>query len=267
MADARRPSSGCAKPRACTRASSASRSRPPRSCARRASARRSSPSSSPITPRHSRQPASSMPRSARSARRSPPSQGTGRTSLLLLRASFRQQLGDDASAVADLDRERTSSTSERVAESLVNGLERLRARAERDGDMPTERTATLRAREAARRSTASSSAAAHSWSRWIERDRARRRAAVHAVRPRRVDRALGRRQRRGDAARVRHRGRGPGQGRAARRRCRRPRPAGPATAVPVLELVHQQQPASRSSATSCARCTRRPASTACSRAS
>src|SRR5690242_19009642 len=29
-------------------------------------------------------------------------QGTGRTSLLLLRASFRQQLGDDASAVSDL---------------------------------------------------------------------------------------------------------------------------------------------------------------------
>ncbi len=68
--------------------------------------------------------------------------GTGRVSLLLLRASFRQQLGDDASAVADLteayelDKDRN--------EALVNGLERLRSRAERDGDMPTERTATLR---------------------------------------------------------------------------------------------------------------------------
>ncbi|HUJ57745.1 MAG TPA: hypothetical protein VLX92_04620, partial [Kofleriaceae bacterium] len=69
--------------------------------------------------------------------------GAGRTSLLLLRASFRQQLGDDASAVQDLT-EGYELDRERVADSLVNGLERLRTRAERDGDMPTERTATLR---------------------------------------------------------------------------------------------------------------------------
>ena len=41
---------------------------------------------------------------------------------------------------------------------------------------------------------------------WIERDAARRRAAVHAVRPRRIDRALGRRRGRRDAPRLRHRG-------------------------------------------------------------
>jgi tetratricopeptide (TPR) repeat protein len=70
-------------------------------------------------------------------------EGAPRTSLLLLRASFRQQLGDDASAVQDLT-EAYDQDRDRVAESLVNGLERLRARAERDGDMPTERTATLR---------------------------------------------------------------------------------------------------------------------------
>ena len=70
-------------------------------------------------------------------------EGAARTSLLLLRASFRQQLGDDASAVQDLT-EGYELDKARVAESLVNGLERLRARAERDGDMPTERTATLK---------------------------------------------------------------------------------------------------------------------------
>jgi tetratricopeptide (TPR) repeat protein len=70
-------------------------------------------------------------------------QGPGRISLLLLRASFRQQLGDDASAVADLT-EAYELDKESVTDSLVTGLERLRTRAERDGDMPTERTATLR---------------------------------------------------------------------------------------------------------------------------
>ncbi len=70
-------------------------------------------------------------------------QGAPRTALLLLRASFRQQLGDDASAVQDLT-EAYALDKEGVSNSLVNGLERLRTRAERDGDLPTERTATLR---------------------------------------------------------------------------------------------------------------------------
>ncbi|MDB4953534.1 MAG: Tetratricopeptide 4 [Myxococcales bacterium] len=70
-------------------------------------------------------------------------QGSGRTSLLLLRASFRQQLGDDASAVQDLT-EAYELDKDRVQETLVGGLERLRLRAERDSDLPTERTATLR---------------------------------------------------------------------------------------------------------------------------
>jgi tetratricopeptide (TPR) repeat protein len=69
-------------------------------------------------------------------------EGPARTALLMLRANFRQQLGDDASAVADLT-EAYEHDKERVSEMLVNGLERLRARAERDGDMPTERRATL----------------------------------------------------------------------------------------------------------------------------
>ena len=70
-------------------------------------------------------------------------EGTARMPLLLLRAGFRQQLGDDASAVQDLT-EAYELDGAAVAESLVNGLERLRARAERDSDLPAERTATLR---------------------------------------------------------------------------------------------------------------------------
>ena len=69
--------------------------------------------------------------------------GAGRTALLLLRASFRQQLGDDASAVADLT-EAYELDKDRGPDNLVNGLERLRVRSERDGDLATERTATLR---------------------------------------------------------------------------------------------------------------------------
>ncbi|HEX5059027.1 MAG TPA: hypothetical protein VFV99_06690, partial [Kofleriaceae bacterium] len=70
-------------------------------------------------------------------------EGAQRTSLLLLRASFRQQLGDDSSAVQDLT-EAYELDKERVAEPIVMGLERLRGRAERDGDLPTERMATLK---------------------------------------------------------------------------------------------------------------------------
>ena len=69
--------------------------------------------------------------------------GEARVSLLVLRASFRQQLGDDASAVTDLS-DAYDLDKERVAESLVAGLDRLRSRAERDGDLPTERVATLK---------------------------------------------------------------------------------------------------------------------------
>jgi len=70
-------------------------------------------------------------------------EGEARTALLLLRASFRQQLGDDASAVQDLA-EAYELDKEKVAETYLLGLEKLRLRAERDGDMPTERSATLK---------------------------------------------------------------------------------------------------------------------------
>ncbi len=70
-------------------------------------------------------------------------EGKGRTPLLLLRADFRQRLGDDASAVQDLS-DAYELDKEGVAEALLNGLERLRQRAERDSDLPTERSATLK---------------------------------------------------------------------------------------------------------------------------
>jgi tetratricopeptide (TPR) repeat protein len=70
-------------------------------------------------------------------------EGVGRTSLLLLRSQFRQQLADDASAVQDLT-EAYELDKDRSAEALIDGLERLRQRAERDGDLPTERSATLK---------------------------------------------------------------------------------------------------------------------------
>ncbi|MGE0868810.1 MAG: hypothetical protein AB7P03_09615 [Kofleriaceae bacterium] len=69
--------------------------------------------------------------------------GQDRMQLLLVRASFRQQLGDDASAVQDLA-EAYELDKPANYETLVNGLERLRQRGERDGDMPTERSATLK---------------------------------------------------------------------------------------------------------------------------
>ncbi|HEU0033274.1 MAG TPA: tetratricopeptide repeat protein [Kofleriaceae bacterium] len=69
--------------------------------------------------------------------------GKARLDLLLLRAQFRQQLGDDSSAVNDLS-EAYELDKDQVREMLVTGLERLRVRAERDSDITTERTATLK---------------------------------------------------------------------------------------------------------------------------
>jgi tetratricopeptide (TPR) repeat protein len=70
-------------------------------------------------------------------------EGIARVSLLLLRSSFRQSLGDDASAVQDLS-EAYELDKEAATEALLEGLERLRQRAERDNDLPTERSATLK---------------------------------------------------------------------------------------------------------------------------
>lgn len=69
-------------------------------------------------------------------------QGVARTELLLVRAGYRHQVGDDASAVEDL-LEAYELDRDRASAPLISGLERLRARAERDGEMAIERKATL----------------------------------------------------------------------------------------------------------------------------
>ncbi|HUQ04792.1 MAG TPA: tetratricopeptide repeat protein [Kofleriaceae bacterium] len=72
-----------------------------------------------------------------------PVQGPARVDLLLLRASLRQQLGEEDAAVIDLD-DAYKLDGPRAAGALSDGLERMRTRAEQSGDMSAERTATLR---------------------------------------------------------------------------------------------------------------------------
>ena len=166
-------------------------------------------------------------------------EGTGRTALLMLRASFRQQLGDDASAVTDLT-EAYAIDKERAGESLVNGLERLRSRAERDGDMPTERRATL---ELAKLLVAHGEIerGRSFLVAWIERD-ARDAEPLYML----CDLDEGIEHWDGVAAaatRLAYVTEGDEQVKAAMRVGEASQKSGrPGDSVPVLELVHQQQP-------------------------
>ncbi len=72
-----------------------------------------------------------------------PVKGAARVDLLLLRASLRQQLGEEDAAVIDLD-EAYQLDRARAAGALGDGLERMRARSESAGDISSERMATLR---------------------------------------------------------------------------------------------------------------------------
>ena len=167
-------------------------------------------------------------------------QGVGRTSLLLLRSSFRQSLGDDASAVSDLT-EAYELDKEGSTEALVNGLERLRGRAERDGDLPTERTATLKLAQLL---------VAHGELErgrtflvgWIERDP---RDAEPLYMLCDLDESISHWDGVSAAAtRLAYVTEGDAQVKAALRAATASTQAGrPADAVPVLELVHQAQPA------------------------
>ena len=166
-------------------------------------------------------------------------EGPGRTALLMLRASFRHQLGDDASAVTDLT-EAYALDRDRASESLVQGLERLRSRAERDGDMPTERRATLELAKLlvvhgeVERGRSFLVA-------WIERD-ARDAEPLYML----CDLDEGIEHWEGVAAaatRLAYVTEGDEQVRAAMRVGEASQKAGrPGDSVPVLELVHQQQP-------------------------
>lgn len=167
-------------------------------------------------------------------------QGTGRTSLLLLRANFRQQLGDDASAVSDLT-ETYELDKERGHESLVNGLERLRVRAERDGDLATERTATLKLAQLLVASGELERGRAFLVG-WIERDP---RDAEPLYQLCELDESISHWDGVAAAAtRLAYVTEGEAQIDAALRAASASTQAGrPAEAVPVLELVHQHQPA------------------------
>ncbi len=164
--------------------------------------------------------------------------GEGRTSLLLLRANFRQQLGDDASAVSDLDEAYTLDKS-RIAE-LVNGLERLRSRAERDGDLPTERTATLKLASLLNEHGELERGRGFLVA-WIERDP---RDIEPLVMLCDLDESIQHWDGVAAAAtRLAYITEGPDQVQAALRAASASTQAGrPAEAVPVLEVVHQAQP-------------------------
>ncbi|HEY1557862.1 MAG TPA: tetratricopeptide repeat protein [Kofleriaceae bacterium] len=166
-------------------------------------------------------------------------QGAARTGLLLLRASFRQQLGDDASAVQDLT-EAYELDRERVTETLVNGLERLRARAERDGDLPTERTATLRLSKLLTEHGELERGRAFLVA-WIERD-PRDSEPLYMLCD--LDQSIEHWEGVSAAAtRLAYVTEADAQVDAALRACDAAAKAGrPADAVPVLELVHQHQP-------------------------
>ncbi len=166
-------------------------------------------------------------------------QGPGRTSLLMLRASFRQQLGDDASAVEDLT-EAYALDKETATETLVNGLERLRGRAERDGDLPTERTATLKLAQLLNAHGELERGRAFLVG-WIERDP---RDAEPLYMLCDLDESISHWDGVSAAAtRLAYVTEGDAQVQAAMRAANASTQAGrPADAVPVLEVVHQAQP-------------------------
>ncbi len=166
-------------------------------------------------------------------------QGPGRTGLLMLRASFRQQLGDDASAVTDLT-EAYELDKETATENLVNGLERLRGRAERDGDLPTERTATLKLAQLLNAHGELERGRAFLVG-WIERDP---RDAEPLYMLCDLDESISHWDGVSAAAtRLAYVTEGDAQVQAAMRAANASTQAGrPADAVPVLEVVHQAQP-------------------------
>jgi tetratricopeptide (TPR) repeat protein len=167
-------------------------------------------------------------------------QGAARTSLLLLRASFRHQLGDDASAVQDLS-EAYDLDKQRVAETLVNGLEKLRLRAERDSDLPTERTATLRLAKVLTEHGEIERGRTFLVG-WIERD-PRDAEPLYLLCD--LDQSIEHWDGvSAGATRLAYVTEGDAQVQAALRATDAASKSGrPADAVPVLELVHQQQPA------------------------
>jgi tetratricopeptide (TPR) repeat protein len=165
--------------------------------------------------------------------------GDARVDLLLTRASIGQQLGDEAASVTDLE-EAFELDPAKSADALADALDRRRARAEANGDREVERAATLRL---ARLLTqyGDSDRARNLLVGWIEREP---RDAEPLVLLRDMDAAI--QYWDGVIAactRLAYITEGDDQIDAALRVADASAQAGrPADAVPVLEVVHQQQP-------------------------
>jgi lipopolysaccharide biosynthesis regulator YciM len=165
--------------------------------------------------------------------------GSARVDLLLLRGSLRQQLGNDAGAVADFD-ESYGLDPARSTDALADGLERQRQRAEQEGDLAAERSATMRLAEMLTQHGDAERARSLLVS-WIERD-PRDAEPLYLLRD--MDAAIGHWD--GVIAactRLAYVTEGEDQVDAALRVADAAAQAGrPTDAVSVLEIVHQQQP-------------------------
>ncbi|MCE9580469.1 MAG: tetratricopeptide repeat protein [Deltaproteobacteria bacterium] len=166
--------------------------------------------------------------------------GDARVDLLLLRASIDQQLGDEGAAVAGLE-EAFGLDAAKSAHALADGLERQRQRAEATADLPAERAATLRLASLLTQ-YGEGDRARNLLVGWIERE-PRDAEPLYLLRD--MDAAI--QYWDGVVAactRLAYITTGPDQVDAALRVADAAAQAGhPADAVPVLEVVHQQQPA------------------------
>lgn len=166
-------------------------------------------------------------------------QGGPRVSMLLLRASFRQQLGDEAHAVEDLE-EAYLIEADKARDGLLAALERMRTRAATAGERGEERAATLRLSQLHVQQGATEQGRNLLVS-WIERDPSDPEPLVMLCE---IDESI----QHWDgviagATRLAYVSTGEGQVQAALRAAHAAAEAGrPADALEVLELVHSQQP-------------------------
>ncbi len=165
--------------------------------------------------------------------------GAPRVAMLLLRAGFRQQLGDEAKAVTDLE-EAYLLEADKAREVLLAALERMRTRAATAGERPEERAATLRLSQL-HMQQGNTEQGRNLLVAWIERDPSDPEPLVMLCE---IDESI----QHWDgviagATRLAYVSTGEGQVQAALRAANAAAAAGrPADALEVLELVHSQQP-------------------------
>lgn len=170
----------------------------------------------------------------------PDLQGAARVAMLMLRAGFRQQLGDDAHSVEDLE-EAYTLEADRVRDVLSMALERWRSRASAANSRDAERAATLRLAQL-KLQLGQTEAGRNLLVAWIEREPSDPEPLVQLCE---IDESIehwdgvlaG-------ATRLAYITTGPDQVKAALRTASAAASAGrPGDALEVLELVHGQQPA------------------------